>query len=393
MALTPASLAGRTRLLVLQPTPFCNLDCSYCYLPDRNDRTQMSVKTAVAALRWVIETGLAGDRLSIAWHAGEPLVVPQVWYREAMASLAAVVPAGLTLDHSVQTNAVLIDAGWADFLAESGLRVGVSIDGPARLHDAARRTRRGQGTHAAAMRGIAALRTRGVPFHVIAVVGERTAELGAAAFAAFMAGLGATEIGLNFEEVEGAHTTTSLTPGVSPTMRRFLGDLVEIAAGAPALQLREVRMLLAALRDPGFGQRTRNSENAAFEIVSVDARGGLYTYSPELAGLTHPRHGSFRLGDVRRDSLRDVLTSPRFQRLEAEIAAGVQACAPCPYFRLCVGGAPANKLAEHGTAAAAETIACRHNKQALADAVLARLEVDLAPAPNRASVNAGGTHR
>ena len=25
---------GPLELLVVQPTPFCNLDCSYCYLPD-----------------------------------------------------------------------------------------------------------------------------------------------------------------------------------------------------------------------------------------------------------------------------------------------------------------------------------------------------------------------
>ena len=33
-AITPADCAGRTRLLILQSTPFCNIDCEYYYLPN-----------------------------------------------------------------------------------------------------------------------------------------------------------------------------------------------------------------------------------------------------------------------------------------------------------------------------------------------------------------------
>ena len=37
--------APSTRLLILQPTPFCNLDCDYCYLPNRDDTRRMSIAT------------------------------------------------------------------------------------------------------------------------------------------------------------------------------------------------------------------------------------------------------------------------------------------------------------------------------------------------------------
>ena len=32
-------------LLVIQPTPFCNLDCDYCYLPQRSDTRKISPVT------------------------------------------------------------------------------------------------------------------------------------------------------------------------------------------------------------------------------------------------------------------------------------------------------------------------------------------------------------
>ena len=48
--LEPADLATETpaaalSLLVLQPTPFCNIDCSYCYLSHRTSRARMSLET------------------------------------------------------------------------------------------------------------------------------------------------------------------------------------------------------------------------------------------------------------------------------------------------------------------------------------------------------------
>ena len=76
-------------------------------------------------------------------------------------------------------------------------------------------------------------------------------------------------------------------------------------------------------------------------------------------------------------------------RWQREIDAGVQQCrAGCPYFALCLGGAPANKLAEHGALSATETLACRLGLQIVVDAVLQALDRQL-PAPDfRLGINA-----
>ena len=34
-----------TQLLILQSTPFCNIDCDYCYLPGRSRTERMSMAT------------------------------------------------------------------------------------------------------------------------------------------------------------------------------------------------------------------------------------------------------------------------------------------------------------------------------------------------------------
>jgi uncharacterized protein len=74
--LKASEFRGRTRLLILQGTPFCNIDCSYCYLPSRGDRARMDLRTVRNAVEWVYDHGLATDPLTLFWHAGEPLTLP-----------------------------------------------------------------------------------------------------------------------------------------------------------------------------------------------------------------------------------------------------------------------------------------------------------------------------
>ena len=75
-AWAPADCSGRTRLLILQSTPFCNIDCEYCYLPARDDRHRMPFDIVESAVRFVFDNSLAAPDFTIVWHSGEPLVLP-----------------------------------------------------------------------------------------------------------------------------------------------------------------------------------------------------------------------------------------------------------------------------------------------------------------------------
>jgi uncharacterized protein len=41
----PQSDSPTIRVVVVQPTPFCNINCRYCYLPRRTDTTVMTPST------------------------------------------------------------------------------------------------------------------------------------------------------------------------------------------------------------------------------------------------------------------------------------------------------------------------------------------------------------
>nr|MCU0530318.1 GRRM system radical SAM/SPASM domain protein [Cyanobium sp. Prado107] len=67
---------GPIGLVVIQPTPFCNLDCDYCYLPDRGNRSRLPLELVDPILRAVLTSPFVGGDITVLWHAGEPLAVP-----------------------------------------------------------------------------------------------------------------------------------------------------------------------------------------------------------------------------------------------------------------------------------------------------------------------------
>ncbi len=361
---------------MLQGTPFCNLRCDYCYLPDRDERRRMPAATAAAAVAFLYREGLAADDLTIVWHAGEPLVLPPAWYRAVFAAIAAAVPPAKVQRHAMQTNGVQVDDAWCDLFLAERVAVGISLDGPAFLHDARRHTRRGGPTHARVMAAAALLQRRGVPFHAIAVVGAETLAH-ADAFADFFLDHGIADVGLNVEEIEGVNGASTLAEsGSRAAFRRFLDRLCDRAAASKGrLRLREMASFAHRFARYLEGAPPLNEQVEPFAIITVTTDGALFTFSPELAGLDHPCLGRLSLGNVIDARLADVLAGERFRAQYAEVARGVDACRrDCRHFPLCGGGAPANKLAEHGSFDATETLHCRLVHQDVAEVLLRRVE-------------------
>jgi hypothetical protein len=79
----------KVELLVVQPTPFCNINCRYCYLPDRNSRVVVAQQTLINLFSQVFASGWVQDCLSVVWHAGEPMVLPIGFYCDAFRANAA----------------------------------------------------------------------------------------------------------------------------------------------------------------------------------------------------------------------------------------------------------------------------------------------------------------
>src|SRR4051812_31053470 len=152
----------RTELAIIQPTPFCNINCRYCYLPGRTLNKRISPRTLERISQRLFESPFVRDELTIVWHAGEPLVLPVDFYREAHDILQRWNVSGVRITFHFQTNATLIDAEWCRFFLRPNVRVGVSLDGPRELHDLHRVDRRGKGTFDRTFRGLRMLHEVGL---------------------------------------------------------------------------------------------------------------------------------------------------------------------------------------------------------------------------------------
>ncbi|MGW4690965.1 cyclophane-forming radical SAM peptide maturase AmcB [Kitasatospora cineracea] len=356
-------ITDRPRQVVLQPTTFCNLDCSYCYLPGRAVKTTMPLQVAEAVARSVTElTDAGGPPVRIIWHAGEPLALGRVRFAELLAPFEPLRAEG-RVQHAVQTNATLLNRRWCDLLAAHGVRVGVSIDGPRALN-ARRVDRTGRAAFDRILRGIDTLREHGLPFSVISVVSRESLHE-PEALLDYLASLGCRSIGLNIEEHEGVNTGREV-PDLGDTVDFWARVLAWSHNRPDAPPVRELDRLGSYLRMVRDGTRPQWEDARHDPIPTVAASGDVVLLSPELADTPAPAYDDFRAGNVLEQSLAAILVGAHRLRYVTEFLTGLENCASgCAFFDFCRGSQAGNRYFEHGTFTATETAYCRSTEQAL----------------------------
>jgi uncharacterized protein len=109
------------------------------------------------------------------WQGGEPTLMGVDFFRRAI-ELQRQYADGKKINNSIQTNGTLLDDEWCSFFAEHDFLVGLSIDGPAELHDPWRVDRGGRPTHAAVVRAAELLITHGAEFNTLTSVHRTNSE-------------------------------------------------------------------------------------------------------------------------------------------------------------------------------------------------------------------------
>jgi uncharacterized protein len=373
-------------LLVIQPTPFCNINCSYCYLPDRTNPKKITIDIIERIVNALIDEGLLSKHLSVVWHAGEPLVLPPSFYAPLFQLLESKLqPLGVSIQHSIQTNGTLITQEWCDFIKKYDIKTGVSVDGPKAIHDANRKTRSRSGTFDKVMHGIKLLQSNNIQYHGIAVVSEYSVDDPEGLFT-FFYNNGFYHVGLNIEEIEGVHQQSAVfSDALHEKTVSFYARLFELYnASDRHMGIREFDNCIdAILRNPETPDITKlmaeTHQNKPMSIISVDYQGNFSTFSPELIGQQSKDYNNFIFGNIQQTGFSHPTEEYLLQLATNDIQAGIEKCKnECDFFHVCGGGAPANKYFENGTFNSSETKYCKYNIQVPTEIVLGFLEKQLA---------------
>lgn len=170
----PAEAPPALHVLAKPSGPICNLACTYCFFLTKEemypgDRFRMSDEVLEQYVRQQLESQ-DGPAATLAWQGGEPTLMGLDFFKRAVDFESKHNTSDLRVERAIQTNGTLLDDDWCEFLAEHKVLVGISIDGPAELHDAYRVDKRGEPTHAKVLRGLELLKKHKVEFNILCAV-------------------------------------------------------------------------------------------------------------------------------------------------------------------------------------------------------------------------------
>uniref|UniRef100_UPI003B9F9A76 radical SAM protein n=1 Tax=Aeromonas jandaei TaxID=650 RepID=UPI003B9F9A76 len=122
-------------IAVIKVTKWCNLACDYCYMDIDPKKTAKIIDLATVT-RIVEEFGNHWNYVDYSWHGGEPLRAGIKFYVDAIniqKSFYQDKPLK-SYRNTIQTNALMLDKIWVEFLSSNDFGIGISYDGPSGLN-------------------------------------------------------------------------------------------------------------------------------------------------------------------------------------------------------------------------------------------------------------------
>lgn len=331
---------GPQLLLVKPASGDCNLDCAYCFYTCKAQLypSAASHRMSPAVLERMIASfmQLPLPQHTFAWQGGEPTLLGREFFERVTALQVRYGAPGAAVANGLQTNATLIDDPFAAHLAAYRFLVGVSLDGPAEIHDVYRTGRSGQGSHAAVLRGVGALRRHGAALNALTLVSQANVRRAQEVYR-YLVGEGWSHhqyIPCVEHDPSGALQPFAIE---GEAWGRFLCELFEAwyPRDVGRISVRHFDALLDRLAPGGTSLCTLGRDCCQYLVV--EHTGDLY---PCDFFVEAPR----RIGNLMSMSWAQALAAPTYRTFGAQKVRWHPACADCPYLDLCAGDCLKHRL-------------------------------------------------
>ena len=364
--LPPPAIPFGFRHVIMQPTTRCNLNCAYCYLPDRTQKSKMSVDITDSIALSLTDVP---HEIRLLWHGGEPLSCGLKTFRNLLSSFQSLASAG-RLRHNIQTNATLITSDWCKLIKEFNIDIGVSLDGTEN-QNADRITWKNLPAHTDIIRGIELLHRHDIKFGVIAVVNSRNIDDPESFYESFTK-VGCTSLNINIEEREGINKTAEDLE--FNKVRNFWKRLFTAWRLKPIIRIREFDHSLGWIDSICNGTDETLDRHPKDMWPTVTVNGDVVVISPEFMSTDPTERSKFVIGNVLETPLPEIVLKSRDAWYVREFLEGRRECRKsCSYYSYCGGGQASNKYFETGSLKVTETAHCRNTRQSVLDVVMESL--------------------
>lgn len=342
--------------LLIKPVSYrCNLNCRYCFYLEKEQFFGSAATISQHVLEQLVSDFMSTSQANyaFAWQGGEPTLAGLDFYREAVRLMQKYGASGKNVSNGFQTNGSLLDDEWAEFFAQYRFLLGVSVDGPAQIHDTNRVNRSGSGTHAAVIRGIEALRRHQVEFNVLTLVNSTNVEEPLSVYRYLR-----DDLHVNFHqyiECVEFDQKGKLQP-FAITAEKWGEFLCTIFDEWYQFDTRRVsvRLFDSILHRIVTGQpNTCAMSKECGQYLVVEHDGGVYPCDffvrPEL-----------KLGIVGKQPLLSMLNSPKAREFAKRKSKVPAMCRNCRFYRFCAGDCPKNRFENHSLLCAGWKIFYEH---------------------------------
>ncbi len=331
-------------VLIKPAGPDCNMACTYCFYLEKSrlfSETKihrMSDEVLEETVKQVLSQG--EKAISFGWQGGEPTLMGLPFFRKAVA-FQQLYGRGHSVGNGLQTNGLLIDEEWAEFLSEYKFLVGLSLDGPEPIHNKYRRLRSGEGSWSKVVGKAELLLDNNVAVNALTVVNDYSVDFPDEIYSFHKS------LGLNYmqfipclEPDPGNPSQTAFFSAPPEKYGQFLCRLfdfwLEDFDGMVATtSIRFFDSLFHIYVDLPPPECTLLKECGVY--VVIEHNGDIYSCD----FFVEPR---WKLGNIMEGRLADRLNSSlqtKFGRMKAALP---QDCLKCPWLRQCRGGCTKDRL-------------------------------------------------
>lgn len=320
-------------LLVKPAGADCNLRCRYCFYLGK---CSLYPETAThrmsdAVLEQMVSSFMRTKQPqhSFGWQGGEPTLMGEPFFKRVTELQQQYGRKGAVVSNGLQTNGTLITDELAAHLARYNFLVGVSVDGPAAIHDRNRITADGRPSHAKVWEGIERLKQASVDYNVLTLVNHDNVRDPAGLYHY----LCDNDVLFHqyIECVEFDRNGDPLTFTVSAEeWGGFLCGIFDewVKGDTHRVSVRLFDSVLTMMVD-GFPNVCQMGTNCCQYLV-VEHTGDVYPCDFFV-------QEDLRLGNVMNDSWEELLASPKYREFGERKHCWNERCAECSYLGFCAG--------------------------------------------------------